>query len=209
MRLPLLLLTLCLIAMAGTASATTVIEQFEPSATPGNDGTGTYLITPTEKIWAFGVGNDNASDTSISGIAFIDGLRASRHWISKIISRSTWEAGVNWEASRPIGASPPSSFSIDTTTVAWQWGTANRVTFYHLYEAGDSPGDELAVLQPGTQYDAFKYFADAPNSTFAAFNQADGGPVQTGEVILQIVPEPASASLLLLGLGALAVRRRR
>lgn len=199
MRLGFQLLAIAVASLAGTASATTIDEVLSP-------GGGTFLITPSATVWAFGVGNDAIEDTSISGIAFIDGLDAGDHWISRLITRSGWENGVDFDAIRPIGATPPSSFSIDTTAVAWQWGSADQVAFYYLSEDGDAPGNPLAVLQPGTQYDAFRFFASEPASPFAAFTASDGGTIQAG--VTTVVAEPWTGALLLLGLGGLASRRR-
>lgn len=200
-RLGIHLLALLIVSLAGTASATSIVEVFGP---PGG---GRFLITPSASVWAFGVGNDALEDTSISGISFIDGLEANDHWVSALISRTGWEAGVNFDSIRPIGATPPSSFSIDTTAVAWQWGSEDQVAFYWLSEAGSDSGNPLAVLQIDTQYDAFRFFASEPASPFAAFTASDGGTILTGQTT--IAPEPGIASLLFLGLGGLAVARRR
>lgn len=193
-----LLLFLCLL-LPGSSGATVIAEVLDPGSFNG-----TFVITPSQPVWAFGVGNDAIEDTAISGIKFIDGLEANDHWISAIISRNSWEVGFSFDSIRPIGATPPSSFSIDTSSVAWQWGSADQVAFYWLSEAGD--GAPLAVLQAGTAYDAFRFFASAPASPFAAFTAPDGGTILTGETV--VVPEPATASLLALGLVVLAARRR-
>lgn len=191
-----------------TASqATQIIELLEP--TGGGNFSGTFLITPSTETWAFGVGNDSIQDTSISGVRFIDGLRARDHWVSSIITRNEWEnIGKDFDSIRPIGASPPSSFSIDTTAVPWQWGGANQVAFYWLSEAGDDAGNPLAVLQDGTEYDPFRFFGGAA-SPFAAFSAPDGGTIVTGTTIEQIVPEPSTALLLTVGLLAGVARKRR
>jgi hypothetical protein len=188
-----------------TAGATQIVEQLVASGP--NTFSGTFLITPSTPTWAFGVGNDDAEDTSISGIAYIDGLEANDHWISSIISRASWESGFNFDSIRPIGATAPSSFAIDTASTAWQWGSSNQVAFYWLSEAGIVPSSPLAVLQAGNQYDAFKFFTSTPASPFAAFGAADGGTITTGETI--VVPEPSTALLLGAGLSALAAGWRR
>lgn len=199
------------IALAFTApqaTATEIIELVEPPSPSGNIA-GTFLITPSTPTWAFGVGNDEIQDTSISGIASIDGLEANDHWVSSLISRNTWENfGYSFDGIRPIGATPPSSFSIDTTSVPWQWGSSSYVAFYWLSEAGSDPGNPLGVLQTGIQYDAFRFFASEPASPFAAFGAADGGAITTGETIIQVIPEPSTALMTALGLAALAPRRR-
>jgi len=174
------------------SSATLLNEVLEPPSTPGNAYKGTFRITPSAPTWAFGVGNDAIQDTSISGIASIDGLEANDHWISALISQASWISGFNFDSIRPIGATPPSSFSIDTTSVAWQWGSSTYVAFYWLSEAGADAAIPQAVLQPGTEYDAFRFFTSGPNSPFAAFSAADGGVILTGETVVTIVPEPAS-----------------
>lgn len=196
--LPLLILLMSM--LPGTSGATAIDEVLEPGSFNG-----TFVITPSQPVWAFGVGNDAIEDTSISGIKFIDGLEANDHWVSALISKNGWDMGFSFDSGRPIGATPPSSFSIDTTSVAWQWGSADQVAFYWLSEAGD--GAPLAVLQTGTAYDAFRFFASGPASPFAAFTAADGGVIQTGETT--VIPEPGTLSLLALGLGGLAARRRR
>jgi len=197
--------------MPDTSAAITIREVLVPPATPGNSYSGTFFVTPTTlPVWAFGVGNPEINDTSISGIASIDGLDASDHWISSLISRASWENGYTFESIRPIGATPPSSFFIDTTSVAWQWGSSAYVAFYWLYEAGPNPGGSpLAVLQPGTEYDAFRFFTSGPASPFAAFTAADGGVMLTGETIVDpaTVPEPSSGALALLGLGLIGLAR--
>jgi hypothetical protein len=192
-----------MLMVSWSAHATSIIELIDVQ--PGGNISGTFLITPSIETWAFGVGNPDINDTSISGISFIDGLRARDHWISSLIFRTSWEVGYNFDSIRPIGATPPSSFSMDTAAVPWQWGTSDYVAFYWLSEAGD--GAPLAVLQPDTQYDAFRFFASAPASPFAAFGAADGGVIITGET--QVVPEPSTAVLLALGLVAVGSSRRR
>lgn len=174
----------CLSAISGITSATEIREVLEPPNTPGNAFIGTFFVTPSEPIWAFGVGNDLIEDTSISGISFIDGLEANDHWVSSLISRTTWEAGYDFDSIRPIGATPPSSFSIDTSTVPWQWGDSEYVAFYWLSEAGADPSNPQAVLQQGTEYDAFKFFTSGPNSPFATFSGPTGGTITTGETIV-------------------------
>jgi hypothetical protein len=206
-RLPALLGVLAFLSVAGSEAATSIVEVLEPPANPGNAYSGTFFITPSEPTWAFGVGNDAIQDTSISGISSIDGLEASDHWISSLISRNSWDSGFNFDSIRPIGASPPSSFSIDTSSVAWQWGSSDYVAFYWLSEAGNDLAQPLAVLQAGTEYDAFRFFTSGPNSPFAAFNAPDGGNIITGETVV-IVPEPSSLLLAILGLTGFAILRR-
>jgi hypothetical protein len=208
--LPLLLPLLILVAPA--ASAATIEEVLVPPAVPGSAFSGTFLITPSDSVWAFGVGNDSIVDTSISGIRFIDGLPAGDHWVSTLIPRSGgggWEDGYDFDAISPIDATPPSSFSIDTSMVPWQWGTHSYVAFYWLSEAGPDPDNPLAVLQAGTQYDAFRFFTSGPDSPFATFSAADGGEIAVGETIVTVVPEPSTVffcgAVLLLG----TLRRRR
>jgi hypothetical protein len=195
---------------AQIAAATVINEILEPPTTPGNAWMGTFEITPSTSLWAFGIGNDLIQDTSISGVSFIDGLSARDHWISSLISRTSWEAGYNFDSIRPIGATSPSSFFPDTSTIAWQWGSSQYVAFYWLSEAGDDPNNPLAVLQANTTYDAFRFFTDGPNSPFAAFTSADGsGAIVTGETNVIIVPAPTGA-MALLGAGAwVSMRRRR
>ncbi len=191
------------------AHATTIREVLVPPSNPGNAFSGTFFITPSVATWAFGVGNDAIQDTSISGIAFIDGLEANDHWISALIHKTSWEAGFNFDSIRPIGADAPSSFSIDTSSVAWQWGSTEYVAFYWLSEDGDG-ASPLAVLQPGTEYDAFKFFTSGPNSPFAAFTAADGGTIITGETIVPgDIPEPTTMALLVTGAAGLIAKRRR
>jgi len=186
------------LAMAGVlvassdSAATTIRELLEPPSVPGNAYRGTFFVTPTEAIWAFGVGNDSIQDTSISGIDSIDGAPANDHWISALISRGNWSDGFDFDSIRPIGATPPSSFSMDTSAVNWQWGSSEYVAFYWLSEAGDDAGQPIAVLQPGNEYGAFRFFTSGPNSPFATFGSADGGDIVTGETIVVLVPEPAT-----------------
>ena len=197
--LPLIILLVS--TLSGVSGATSIDEVLDPGSFNG-----TFVITPSQPVWAFGVGNDAIEDTSISGIKFIDGLEAKDHWVSSIITKNSWtNFGYNFDGIRPIGASPPSSFSIDTTSVAWQWGSADQVAFYWLSEAGDAA--PLAVLQAGTAYDAFRFFASAPASPFAAFTASDGGAIVTGETT--VVPEPSTALLLGLGFCGLTLLQRR
>jgi len=195
--------------LAGTSSATTIDEILEPPTNPGGSYSGTFLITPSQPVWAFGVGNAAINDVSISGIKYIDGLEANDHWIATLISQASWAAGYSFESIRPIGATPPSAFFMDTSSVAWQWGSSEYVAFYWLYEAGPDAGNPQAVLQAGTAYDAFRFFASSPASPFAAFGASDGGPILTGETVVTVVPEPTTASLLILGMAGLAGMRRR
>jgi hypothetical protein len=178
------------------ASATTIREQLDPPSNPGNAFSGTFFVTPSEPVWAFGVGNSAIEDTSISGISSIDGLEANDHWISALISSSSWSAGFDFDSISPIGASPPSSFSIDTRQVPWQWGNTEYVAFYWLSEAGADEAQPLGVLQSGTEYDAFRFFTSSPNSPFATFNEADGGTITTGETIVDGVTVPSPSSTL-------------
>lgn len=191
---------LVLVLAPAPSKATSILEVLDPGSFNG-----TFVITPSVETWAFGVGNENIEDTSISGIRFIDGLEANDHWVSRLISRSSWDGGVNWDSIRPIGATAPSSFAIDTTVVPWQWGASGYVAFYYLSEANEELGPPQAVLQPGTAYDAFRFFASAPASPFAAFGAADGGTILLGETV--VVPEPTTAMLLGLGMLGLAARR--
>jgi len=194
--------------VAASAHATAIEEVLEPPATPGNAWGGTFRVTPSQPLWAFGVGNDGIQDTSISGIASIAGLEANDHWISALISQAAWAGGFDFDSIRPIGATPPSSFAVDTAGVPWQWDDAEYVAFYWLSEAGPDPASPLAVLQAGTTYDAFRFFSDGPDSPFAAFTAADGGDIVTGETIVTVVPEPSSGALALLGLAMLVGARR-
>lgn len=205
------LAVLALATLAGSAGAIIIEEVLEPPSIPGSSYQGTFLVTPSQPVWAFGVGNSAIEDTSISGIASIDGLDANDHWVSALISRTAWtDIGFDFDSIRPIGATPPSSFSIDTMAVAWQWGSVDYVAFYWLSEAGLSPDAPLAVLQTGTTYDAFRFFTSAPNSPFAAFTAPDGGTILTGETTVSAVPDLSpTIALLGIGLGGLAALRRR
>jgi hypothetical protein len=188
------------------ASASVIIEDLEPPSTPGNAFIGTFRITPSEPIWAFGVGNDAIVDTSISGVSKIDGLDASDHWISALIPRTAWIDGFDFDSIRPIGATSPSSFSVDTRGIDWLWGSTEDVAFYWLSEAGENPVSPLAVLQTGTEYDAFKFFTSGPASPFATFNAPDGGNIVTGETITSdggmAVAEPSTLTAWSLGVSA-------
>ena len=64
------------------------------------------------------------------------------------------------------------------------------------------------MLQAGTEYDAFKFFASDPNSPFATFGAADGGEIVTGETIVKVIPEPGTVVFLALGLAGLGARHR-
>jgi hypothetical protein len=216
MQISRLLAVAALVAgLAWPASASVIIEDLEPPSTPGNSFTGTFRITPSEPIWAFGVANDAIEDTSISGVSTIDGLKASDHWISALIARTNWDAGFDFNSIRPSGATPPSSFAIDTSSIEWLWGSTDYVAFYWLSEAGEDPSGPLAVLQPGTEYDAFKFFTSGPASPFATFNAPDGGDIATGETITSdgeaAVPEPSTLTIwtLLAGVALLGIRWQR
>jgi hypothetical protein len=205
-------LVLLAVTAPGFLSATVIREVFDPPPAPGNSLGGTFFITPTVETWAFGVGNEAINDTSISGVRFINGLEANDHWISSLISRDSWDSGFNFDSIRPIGAAPPSSFSIDTTNVAWQWGGNEYVAFYWLSEADNVAANATAVLQPGVEYDAFRFFTSAANSPFAAFSAPNGGAIITGETIVERtneVPEPGTLALLALGLLGIGLRRLR
>jgi len=204
------------LAFASSASATVIDEYLGVPSQPGNAIPGTFLITPSAPVWAFGVGNDGIQDTSISGIASINGLPAKDYWISTLISQAAWSVGYDFDSIRPIGSTPPSAFSIDTTTVPWLWGSANYVAYYWLSNADGIPD---AILQPGVQYDAFRFFLDSPASPFVTWTrdeiaesfaiQAQGETVLTGPGAPQPAPEPATAALLLAGLAIVARRRQR
>ncbi len=200
---------------ASNSSGGVIREVLEPPPAPGYSYSGTFFIMPSQPVWAFGVGNDLIQDTSISGISYIDGLKASDHWISALISKTSWSSGFNFDSIRPIGATSPSSFAIDTSNTPWQWGSTEYVAFYWLSEAGDAAGP-LAVLQPGTEYDAFRFFTSGPNSPFALFGAPDGEIILTGETVVEgnngTVPEPTSLAIFAfaaLGMAGVGVRRER
>lgn len=98
-----LLPAFCILSCSQSLVTGTVIrETLEPPSTPGNAYSGTFFVTPSEPIWALGVGNDLINDTSISGIAFIDGLEANDHWVSALISKASWELGLSLIRSVPL-----------------------------------------------------------------------------------------------------------
>ena len=204
----LLLVSLMFTLAPGMSNADTIREEFSA-------GSGTFFITPsTDPVWAFGVGNPDIDDTSISGISFIDGLKANKHWVSALISSGDWANGFNFDSIRPIGATSPSSFSITTNSGNWQWGSSDYVAFYWLSEAdenGDTCTAPCAVLQTGTEYGAFRFFASGPASPFATYHAADGGTIVTGETIVAGIPEPEIYAMLGVGLGVMgwAARRRK
>lgn len=184
------------------ATATVINEILTAPTTPGNAWSGVFEVMPTSTLWAFGVGTSRAQDVSVSGN--IEGQRASRHWVPRLISRASWDDGVDWEAARPILSNPPSDFSLVTSSGNWQWDSATDVAFYLLYEQG-SP---IATLKAGQTYDNFRFFTDGPESTFATYAQ-DGTVLDTGETQVTIiggpmpVPEPSTlvlfAGVLLMG----------
>lgn len=200
-----LLLTCC---FSFGATATVIEEILEAPSVPGNAWSGTFVVTPDETLWAFGVGTSKAQDTSVSGT--ILGQRSSRHWVPRLISRDSWDNGVNWEAARPIGSSSPSDFSFNTSSSNWEWGSSTDVAFYFLYESG-SPA---LTLNTGLSYDNFRFFTDGPESTFATYAE-NGTVLETGETRVTItggttpVPEPTTAALMALGLLSAGYSRRR
>ena len=124
---------LATLAMAWTASlgdATVIEEILEPPDTPGNAFSGTFLITPSQPVWAFGVGNPDIQDVSISGIAFIDGLKARDHWIAALISKDAWTdtdgdgSGFDFNSIRPINAT--AAAKLDMVLMAGRWHIAIR-----------------------------------------------------------------------------------
>lgn len=214
-----ILLVVATSVLPAASASTTVIEEFlNAPPSPGSALSGTFLITPSGPTWAFGVGNDAIQDTSISGSSSINALRARDHWITALISRDSWTdadgdgMGFNFNSIFPISSTKPSAFDIDTTTVPWQWGSADYVAYYWL---SNQDGVLGAVLQAGTQYDAFNFFADAPASPFVTWSKgADGFEIDTkGETFLtgpgapQPASEPTTVALLLLGLSLIASRR--
>ncbi len=188
-----------------TFGATVINEILEPTGNP-NNWIGTFIVTPSTELWAFGVANDQINDTSISGISFIDSLEANDHWVSSLISRAGWDNGFNFDSIRPIGATVPSSFSMMTNSGNWEWGSAAHVAFYWLSEAGPDAGNPLAILQPNRSYAAFKFFTSGPASPFAAFSSADGNAVILGETVVTIVPLPPGIYLFTAALLMLARR---
>ena len=172
----------------GALAATVIEEILEPS---GGDFDGTFVVKPDETIWAFGVGTTKTQDVSVNGR--IENQLARRHWVPRLISRSAWDNGVDWEAAKPINPNlmPPSDFSLDTNASNWEWGSATDVAFYFLYETGNP----ALTLNPGGTYDNFKFFSTGPESTFATYAQ-DGALLEIGETEVIVTPIPPTLVLL-------------
>jgi hypothetical protein len=100
---------------------------------------------------------------------------------------------------------------MNTSSSNWQWGSAEYVAFYFLYDAG-SP---LATLKTGQTYDFFKFFTSGPESTYALYSDADGNAassVTVGDVVVTVIPLPAALPLLtsgIIGLAGLGYTRRK
>lgn len=205
---------LALLVMAGgAANATTVITDANTSLDwivlneeGDNDVNGTFGLVGTWERQVLG-GNafNGIARRSVSG----DGSNTAT-WTFSNLEDGIYEVAANWQTRGSEATDSPYSINGGTPILLNQ--RSNPTGPPNLLELSNNAGNVFDVI--GFQSIANDVIVDASTLTVLLTNDADGRVLADAIAIRKVanlvnVPEPATATLALLSLGGLVMRRRR